>query len=165
MREKRLSVRALFKCLHRDLMIIFSMVAVLLDCVQNLIFNRRFWLTNYILFTFFSYCFLGFNPIHLVVRQSDVVHAEPTGGLSDTKPPLESEIETTPIPNALNDSVNSPEDGMSNLHDEETFDVSDRESWTEGEDAILSKDVGIQCELIDVVAMLAEYKKSEKQGQ
>ena len=107
------------------------------------------------------YGFLGFNPIHLVVRQSDVVDGE----LSDTKSPLENETEKTPIPNALNDSMNSLEDGMSNLHDEETLDVSDRGSWKEGEDAILSKDVGIQCELTDVVAMLAEYKENEKQGK
>ena len=111
------------------------------------------------------YGFLGFNPIHLVVRQSDVVDAESTGELSDTKSPLENEIEKTPIPNALNDSMNSLEDGMSNLHDEGTLDVSDRGSWKEGEDAILSKDVSIQCELIDVVAMLAEYKENEKQGK
>ena len=78
------------------------------------------------------YGFLGFNPIHLVVRQSDVVDAEPTGELSDTKSPLENETEKTPIPNALNDSMNSLEDGMSNLHDEETLDVSDRGSWKEG---------------------------------
>ncbi|KAK2572312.1 RIMS-binding protein 2 [Acropora cervicornis] len=108
---------------------------------------------------------LGFNPIHLVVRQSDVVDAEPTGELSDTKFPLGNEIEKTPIPNALNDSMNSLEDGMSNLHDEGTLDVSDRGSWKEGEDAILSKDVSIQCELIDVVAMLAEYKENEKQEE
>ncbi|XP_074610685.1 uncharacterized protein LOC141865174 isoform X4 [Acropora palmata] len=108
---------------------------------------------------------LGFNPIHLVVRQSDVVDAESTGELSDTKSPLENEIEKTPIPNALNDSMNSLEDGMSNLHDEGTLDVSDRGSWKEGEDAILSKDVSIQCELIDVVAMLAEYKENEKQEE
>lgn len=111
------------------------------------------------------YGFLGFNPIHLVVRQSDVVDAEPTGDLSDTKSPLGNETEKTPIPNALNDSINSLEDGMSNLHDEETLDVSDRGSWKEGEDAILSKDVGIQCELTDVGAMLAEYKENEKEGK
>lgn len=100
-----------------------------------------------------------------MVRQSDVVDAEPTGDLSDTKSPLGNETEKTPIPNALNDSMNSLEDGMSNLHVEETLDVSDRGSWKEGEDAILSKDVGIQCELTDVVAMLAEYKENEKQGK
>lgn len=100
-----------------------------------------------------------------MVRQRDVLHAEPIGELSDAKSPLEKEMENTPISNAPTDSMNSLEDTMSSPPDEEAIDFSNRESWTKGEDAILSKDVGIQCELIDVVTMLAEYKKNEKRGK
>ncbi|XP_068745820.1 golgin subfamily B member 1-like isoform X2 [Montipora capricornis] len=105
---------------------------------------------------------LGFNPIHLVVRQSDVV---PTDQLQDRELPSECEIEKSPLPNTLIDSnYLSEHTSDSQQLEEEDLDKSGRESWTGEKDGTFYVDVSIQCELIDVVGVLAEHQKDANEG-
>ena len=99
----------------------------------------------------------GFNPVHLVVGQSDFVEAFPTDEHPEVEFILENRIEKKTVSNDPNDSMDLSEEGR--LHDT-PIDETDRDSWTSEEDNACSKDVGIQCDLVDVLAMLAEYQKN-----
>lgn len=99
----------------------------------------------------------GFNPVHLVVRQSDFVEAFPTDEHPEVEFILENGIEKKVVSNDPSDSMYLSEEGR--LHDT-PIDETDRDSWTSEEDNACSKDVGIQCDLVDVLAMLSEYQKN-----
>ena len=92
-----------------------------------------------------------------MVRQTDFVQAFPTDDHPDEEFLLENGIETTAVSNDPNDSMNLSEEGS--LH-EMPIDETDRDSWIVEEDYPCSKDVGIQCDLVDVLSMLAEYQKN-----
>lgn len=101
----------------------------------------------------------GFNPIHLVVRQADEVDAIPT----DEHPDLESSpvrvLEETQLANSPDDLIHLPEDFLESpgaLSNGET----DAESLPSDEPDAFSKDIGVQCDLVDVLAMLAEYQRN-----
>lgn len=119
---------------------------------MNLIFNLcRIHFIRLILPT-------GFNPIHLVVRQTDEVDATAT----DEHPDVESSpvrvLEDTQLANAPDDLVHLPEDFLESpgaMSNGET----DAESLLSDEPDTFSKDIGIQCDLMDVLAMLAEYQR------
>ena len=119
---------------------------------MNLIFNLcRIHFIRLILPT-------GFNPIHLVVRQTVEVDATAT----DEHPDVESSpvrvLEDTQLANAPDDLVHLPEDFLESpgaMSNGET----DAESLLSDEPDTFSKDIGIQCDLMDVLAMLAEYQR------
>ena len=101
----------------------------------------------------------GFNPIHLVVRQTDEVDAIPT----DEHPDVESSpvrvLEETQLANGRDDLIHLPEDFLESpgaLSNGET----DAESLPSDEPDTFSKDIGVQCDLMDVLAMLAEYQRN-----
>ena len=105
----------------------------------------------------------GFNPIHLVVRQTDEVDAIPT----DEHPRLESSpvrvLEETQLANAPDDLIHFPEDFLESpgaLSNGET----DAESLPSDEPDAFSKDIGVQCDIVDVLAMLAEYQRNANDG-
>ena len=105
----------------------------------------------------------GFNPIHLVVRQTDEVDAIPT----DEHPHLESSpvrvLEETQLANAPDDLIQFPEDFLESsgaLSNGET----DAESLPCDEPDAFSKDIGVQCDIVDVLAMLAEYQRNANDG-
>ena len=119
---------------------------------MNLIFNLcRIHFIRLILPT-------GFNPIHLVVRQTVEVDATAT----DEHPDVESSpvrvLEDTQLANAPDDLVHLPEDFLESpgaMSNGET----DAESLLSDEPDTFSKDIGIQCDLMAVLAMLAEYQR------
>ena len=91
-----------------------------------------------------------------MVGQSNFDEAFPTDEHPEVKFILENGIEKKTVSNDPNDSMDLSEEGR--LHDM-PIDETDRDSWTSEEDNACSKDVGIQCDLVDVLAMLAEYQK------
>ena len=101
----------------------------------------------------------GFNPIHLVVRQSDGVDALPTDKHVDQESSPEPVLDDAQLANTPDDFIHlfgdSPR-SPSALSNEDT----DADSLPFEEEDALSKDVGIQCDLVDFLAMLAEYQRN-----
>ena len=92
------------------------------------------------------------------MRQTVEVDATAT----DEHPDVESSpvrvLEDTQLANAPDDLVHLPEDFLESpgaMSNGET----DAESLLSDEPDIFSKDIGIQCDLMDVLAMLAEYQR------
>ena len=92
------------------------------------------------------------------MRQTDEVDAVST----DEHPVIESSpvhvLEETQLANAPDDFIHGPEDFPDSpgaLSNGET----DAESLPSEEADAFSKDIGVQCDLVDVFAMLAEYQR------
>jgi len=107
----------------------------------------------------FRFTLIGFNPIHLVMRQTDEVDAIPT----DEHPVRESSpvhvLEETQLANAPDDLIHLPEDFPESpgvLSHGET----DAESFASEEAEAFSKDIGVQCDLVDALAVPAEYQRN-----
>lgn len=101
----------------------------------------------------------GFNPIHLVVRQADGVNALPTNEHLDQESSPEPVLDDTQLASTPDDFIHlfgdSPK-SPSALSNEDT----DADSLPFEEVDALSKDVGIQCDLVDFLAMLTEYQRN-----
>ena len=94
-----------------------------------------------------------------MVRQSDSVDAFPTDEHPDEEFPLENVLEETAVDNAPFDSMDLSEDYPGSLHGMPT-DETDPDSWIADDADASSKDIGIQCDLVDFLAMFAEYQKN-----
>lgn len=99
----------------------------------------------------------GFNPVHLVLGQSDNVDAFSTDEHSVSGVPSKSGIQKTPLSYALVDSVHSTEDSPRSLHG---IPNDQLDSWIAEDDDAASREVGIQCDILDVLALLAEYQRN-----
>lgn len=99
----------------------------------------------------------GFNPVHLVVGQSDDVEAFSTDEHSVSGVPSKSGIQKTPLSHVLVDSVHSTEDSPRSLHG---IPNDQPDSWIVEDDDAASREVGIQCDILDVLALLAEYQRN-----
>ncbi|XP_078358377.1 uncharacterized protein LOC144643107 isoform X2 [Oculina patagonica] len=101
----------------------------------------------------------GFNPIHLVVRETDGVYALPTDEHLDVESSPKHVLEETQLARAPDDLMHlSGESPVSPgaLSNEDT----DADSLPFEEGDAFSKDIGIQCDIVDVLAMLAEYQRN-----
>lgn len=115
---------------------------------------------HYISFIMYMCLFpIGFNPVHLVVRQSDSVDALPTDEHSDVEYPFENFLEETPDANPPSDSMFPSERSTRSL-DDMPIDETDPDSWIAKEGDASSNDIGIQCDIVDLLATLAEYQKN-----
>lgn len=93
------------------------------------------------------------------MRQSDSVDAFPTDEHPAEEFPLENVLEETAVDNAPFDSMDLSEDYPGSPHGMPT-DETDPDSWiADGGDASF-KDISIQCDLVDFLAMFAEYQKN-----
>lgn len=100
----------------------------------------------------------GFNPVHLVVRQTNGVDAFPTDEHPDRDLSPELVLEETLLSNAPDDFVHLSEDSPASpgVLSNEGADTDSSVLSDEGD--AFSKDIGVQCDLVDVLAMLAEYQ-------
>lgn len=110
-------------------------------------------------FLLHSFIFQGFNPVHIVVRESDSVDAFPAVEFQDLQSQSQDDVEETPIANNSGNSVIPPEDSPRSLRDT-PIDKMILESLIVEEGDASSKEVGIQCDLIDFLAMLEEYHRN-----
>ena len=93
------------------------------------------------------------------MRQTDEVDAIPT----DEHPDIESSpvrvLEETQLANAPDDLIHLPED-FPQSPGALSYGETDAESLPTDEADATSKDIGVQCGLVDVLAMLAEYQRN-----
>lgn len=101
----------------------------------------------------------GFNPIHLVVRETDGVDALPTDEHLDIESSPKHVLEGTQLANAPNDFIHLTGESPKNPGASSNEDT-DADSLPFEEGDAFSKDIGIQCDLVDVLAMLAEYQRN-----
>ena len=101
----------------------------------------------------------GFNPIHLVVRQTDEVDAIPTDEHSDIESSPARVLEETPLANAPDDLIHLPED-FPESPGALSYGKTGTESLPSDEPDSFSKDIGVQCDLVDVLALLAEHQRN-----
>lgn len=115
---------------------------------------------RFLLYSLYTFDFLiGFNPIHLVVRQTDEGSAIPTNEHPDIESSPVHVLEETQLANAPDDFIHHPED-FPESPDALSNGETDAESLPSEEADAFSKDIGVQCDLVDVLAMLAEYQRN-----
>ena len=132
--------------------LVFSLVELLIRILNLCPFIKTVFLLHLVIFQ-------GFNPVHIVVRESDSVDAFPAVEFQDLQSQSQDNVEETPIANNSGDSVILPEDSPRSLRDT-PIDKMIVESLIVEEGDALSNEVGVQCDLIDFLAMLEEYRRN-----
>jgi len=130
-----------------------------LECICQTLSELNLIFDHYRIHCIRSILPTGFNPIHLVVRQTDEVDAIPTSEHSDIESSPVRVVEETQLANAPDNLLHRPEHfpaSPSAL----SYGETDAESLPSDKPDAFSKDIGVQCDLVDVLALLAEHQRN-----
>ena len=94
-----------------------------------------------------------------MVRESNGVDALPTDEHSDVESQFENILEETALANSPINLINLSEDSPRSPHY-----ITSSSSWNAEEGDAFSKDVGVQCDLVDFLTMLDEYQKNTNEN-